>query len=310
MTIASEISRLQCAKSDIKTAIEEKWVEVWESVTLDDYANCIAAISSWPKYWCVDVLVVWWWWSAWGRTCSFNKSAWWWWAGWVILENWYVINSCENGSIPITVWCWWAWYVCDRVCNWWDSIFHNLIAKWGWAWAWYNCEDWYCATPWTWWSWWWWYYKNCKWYWTNWQWYDGWTWGMNPSWYWCSWGGWWWAWWVWCSWESDLGIVPWWSAVTKTLWDMSFYVSWWWNWVRQSSTWCTSWPTMCWWWWHASACWASVSNWANWLVVVAYKTDGSCWILPDSSWWIKFTCWAFTYHCFTSCSGSFNPIFK
>lgn len=45
MTIASEISRLQTAKADIKTAIENKWVEVWSSIKLDYYHDYIDQIE-------------------------------------------------------------------------------------------------------------------------------------------------------------------------------------------------------------------------------------------------------------------------
>lgn len=46
MTIASEISRLQCAKNEIKTAIADKWVSIWSNVKLDDYCSCIKNIPS------------------------------------------------------------------------------------------------------------------------------------------------------------------------------------------------------------------------------------------------------------------------
>ena len=45
MSIASEISRLQSAKADLKTAIEAKGVTVPSSATLDDYDSLVAAIS-------------------------------------------------------------------------------------------------------------------------------------------------------------------------------------------------------------------------------------------------------------------------
>lgn len=45
MSIASEISRLQQAKADIKTAIENKGVTVPSDATLDDYANLVDSIS-------------------------------------------------------------------------------------------------------------------------------------------------------------------------------------------------------------------------------------------------------------------------
>lgn len=45
MSIATEISRLQTAKANIKTAIEAKGVTVPSSTLLDGYANLIAQIS-------------------------------------------------------------------------------------------------------------------------------------------------------------------------------------------------------------------------------------------------------------------------
>ena len=46
MTIASEITRLQWAKADIKTAIENKWVSVPANVKLDSYDDYISQITS------------------------------------------------------------------------------------------------------------------------------------------------------------------------------------------------------------------------------------------------------------------------
>ena len=45
MSIASEITRLQQAKADIKTAIENKGVTVPSDATLDDYADLVDSIS-------------------------------------------------------------------------------------------------------------------------------------------------------------------------------------------------------------------------------------------------------------------------
>ena len=66
MTIASEISRLQCAKSDIRQAIVDKWVSVWANLTIDEYASCISEISVWGTPVCIDLLMVWWWGWGWG----------------------------------------------------------------------------------------------------------------------------------------------------------------------------------------------------------------------------------------------------
>lgn len=46
MSIASEITRLQTAKADLKTAIEGKGVTVPSSATLDDYADLVDDIQT------------------------------------------------------------------------------------------------------------------------------------------------------------------------------------------------------------------------------------------------------------------------
>lgn len=46
MSIASEITRLQTAKADLKTSIESKGVSVSASATLDDYADYVDSIST------------------------------------------------------------------------------------------------------------------------------------------------------------------------------------------------------------------------------------------------------------------------
>lgn len=55
MTVASEITRLQWAKADIKTAIQNKWVTVPASAKLDTYDDYIAQIKQWDPRW--DFLV-------------------------------------------------------------------------------------------------------------------------------------------------------------------------------------------------------------------------------------------------------------
>lgn len=47
MTIASEITRLQWAKSDIKTSIEGKWISVPSNAKLDSYSGYIDQITQW-----------------------------------------------------------------------------------------------------------------------------------------------------------------------------------------------------------------------------------------------------------------------
>lgn len=50
MSIASEITRLQTAKADLKTAIEGKGVTVPGTAKLDDYAGLVASISAGAEY--------------------------------------------------------------------------------------------------------------------------------------------------------------------------------------------------------------------------------------------------------------------
>ncbi|WP_287385861.1 hypothetical protein [Lachnospira sp.] len=45
MAISDEITRLQQAKADLKTAIENKGVTVSSSATLDDYADLVDSIE-------------------------------------------------------------------------------------------------------------------------------------------------------------------------------------------------------------------------------------------------------------------------
>ena len=51
MTIASEITRLQWAKADIKSSIEWKWVSVPASAKLDTYSTYIDQIERWDPRW-------------------------------------------------------------------------------------------------------------------------------------------------------------------------------------------------------------------------------------------------------------------
>lgn len=56
MSIASEITRLQTAKADLKTAIEGKGVTVAASATLDDYADLVDSIETGGGGYTVDDL--------------------------------------------------------------------------------------------------------------------------------------------------------------------------------------------------------------------------------------------------------------
>lgn len=304
MTIASEISRLQNDKECMRQAIIDKWVDVAASVSFDDYAACISQISSWPKTWYVDVLVVWWgwWW-----------LGWWWGWGWVLI--------CQNvgillwSSYDITVWCWWCWlcYTKSWECSkWGNSKFSSITALWWWGWG--SCYN--VIWGWVdWWSGWWawpnWQCQTIAWKWAEGMWCDGWV----P---WNYWGGWWWWAWVQGSWVTCNGCL-WWNGWNWKQSDISWqncYYWWWWGgvsfnnmprscwwlggwwawWIRwNGNIWCSA-TSYWWWWWGGATCWW---NWYQWIVIVRYKTDWSCWI-SNWNWWVKYTCWAYTIHCFSA----------
>ena len=297
MTVASEIIRLQWAKSDIRQAIIDKWVDVWASLTIDEYAACILDISTWPKTWYIDILVVWWGW-------NWSAPRWWWgwgwWAWWLIEINWYPI-SWEN--CPVTVW---------GIGQ--DSCFWFQVAKWWWNW-------WGCGWRWgDWWSWWWWWAQWWAWWaWISWQWNNWWNYNWNSGWWW------WWAWWAWCNATNVNTPWNWWSWKCSCIsWSCQWYSAWWWWWWANGSTWWT------WWWWDGKPYWTrwcdatsywswwwwSVNGtawcWCQWIVILRYKTDWSCWICGNSLWWCKYTCGQYTIHCFTgtAMTEQFIPVYK
>lgn len=287
MTVASEITRLQWAKSDIRQAIIDKWVDVWANLTLDEYAACIAEISTWPKTWYVDVLVVWWGW--WGG-CGW--SYWWWWGGgWQVMEfYWFPITDiCLNVEVG-----WW-WTMRN---SWGNSCIGEIIACWGWS---TRAEWWATSGSWCpWWA----FVKV----------------SVGNTWWW--WGG---AWWAWCASNSGSTWGKW--VCSDISWSSQAY--WWWGggWFQSSSpwaSWCDGggdwWGRYCiwcnatgywgWWWWGWYYC--SWGTWWQWIVIVRYKTDWSCWICNTSTWWTKYTCWDYTIHCFTNTSNveEFIPVYN
>lgn len=274
MTIASEIDRLQCAKADICTAIENKWVTVW-NITLDCYAPCIDAIQTWwgvsPN---IDFLLVGWgWWGGINNVGSGMNAIWWWgWAWWIVV----CCNYPVSWEYCITVGTWWA------VNNkWWDSCFNDIVAYWwGYWWRWNG-------TWWNWWSWWW--GASCA-YTTAW-----WSWcGWVPRLQWCSWTSWGdirycWRWWWPNNWWWMTSDITWYQICIWTGWrpytcPVCSYCWSWWNWWFTASN-------------QAVIC--AATNWCQWLVVVRYKTDWSMWI-NCATWWCVYTCWEYTIHCFTS----------
>jgi hypothetical protein len=79
-------------------------------------------------------------------------------------------------------------------------------------------------------------------------------------------------------------------------------------------------PATYYWWWGGGAYWCSTYSqascawwdWCQWIVILRYKTDWSCWISNQSRWWTKTTCWDYTIHTFTDTSWTlqFIPVFK
>ena len=283
MTIASEITRLQNDKAAICTAIENKWVTVW-NVSLDCYACCINEIQqgSWAM---VEVLVVWGggkWYNGWGwgwwviRTMM--PISWWtatvtvWW-GWGTswLTNWgaSVVVSWDN-SVCATWWTRPTW--CG--CAWWRSgcgmINWVTVVNYNSWWSWICCPN--STTQDAWWGWggaWWaWCTGTCN---------CPWNWGVWTFWYW----GWGWGW----SWCTNIGIwVDWawcWDARCQRIRSCNATGYWGWGW------WFVLWTT-------TGGCWC------QWVVDICYSLCWASWICCATWWNSCFTCKWMKVHRFTS----------
>lgn len=308
MTIASEISRLQTAKSCIKAAIENKWIEVWSGLTLDNYASCIDAIQTWGWLRIFSYLAVGWGWS-WGTWWFGPDRCWgyaWWWWGWEI-DEWILLADQDNYCIliwagwagPWWTWCnaWWkkwcdwcpseiCWCVCVKWWKWWEAPLstscrvNNWWSSWSWM-AWWASK---MLSPgnnfWPWWGWWWDKWAWCIWSWDNFyssRWWDWWCW-YRGMWWW-GWGSWWCYWGCWCDW--------WWN--------------WWrcWDWWRQCNN------AKCYWWWGwgwqvMNWYWVSWWNWYQWVIDICYPSDWSYWINSATWWDCCYICDGFCVHRFTS----------
>lgn len=302
MTIASEISRLQTDKEAMRQAIIDKWVAVAASVSFDDYAACIAAIPTWPKMSCVDMLLVWWgWWSIYNWDWTTSMYWWWGWGWWWVKE--LISEMIIWDQFNVVVGAWWVRGDVDVDKRWWATCFWSISVSW-WGWASSNSDY-----TWGWVDWWWaWWGADYR-YWLKWWWkFSWWDWNARNS----GWG--WWAWWNWCNWNYDsFKAWDWWLWVWSCIsWTLRYY--WWWGWWGSYNDrcavawcWCHWWGDwwICWrcrwcnatyygWWW-----WGWGWNWCQWIVIVRYKTDWSCWI-NCATWWTKTTSWAYTVHTFTS----------
>ena len=159
MTVASEITRLQSAKANIKTAIENKWVEVPSSAKLDVYDEYINQIHQGSDFsWTARYVAVldtnipdasrlssslsWWilWYKGWKWLCHW--STWWWYYIWICsywwtwYDYWYfdsrytLVRQWRNDPLTgrlylETSYNWW----------WWDIIEATELVN---SWYWYN----------------------------------------------------------------------------------------------------------------------------------------------------------------------------
>lgn len=247
MTIADEITRIQWAKTDIRQAIIDKWVDVWEWLTLDSYADCILAIPASTEKVYLDYLLIWWGWG-WGIR--------WWWGWWDVLR--WTCFFLDN-VLQVTLWDWWASWG-----NWWNTSLTgeqtNIVSRWGcaWWWSWWNSWSW-CA---------WWGNTNRWW---------GWGWGAGGNWiswsgayYWWAWWAWlywyWWWWgWGWCKWAGGASDW-WWAGSTAKWWDATTY--WWGGWWWKSGWWT-------WYKWYAVICYKTdgtcgITNATGWTVTTSW----------------------------------------
>lgn len=309
MTIASEITRLQNDKAAMCAAIENKWVTVG-NVTFDDYASCIDAIQAWGGWvWYIDFLMVWWGgWGAW----AYWGAGWWW--GW-----WWFVEECHqaiyNQQYPVKIWKWWIGTACctdyylrlNQDTRGGDTVFYWVAYWWGWWWLSMSQNG---A------SWWWW---RCNGgagmaiHWT--QWCNGNAW--CTSWYWWWWGG-----------ASTVCsgscAFRWWCGKSSSMsGTQQRYSWWWWGGTRRGSNCAFAW------WCGGGGKWGSCTTdgenatcygwgwgwgWSNhkwgngcqWVVIIRYKTDGSCGVCC-ATWGTITTSWDYTIHTFTT-DGIFTPI--
>lgn len=160
MTVASEITRLQTAKSDIKTAIEAKWVMVPSSAKLDVYDDYIMQISQWWELesviqfirdnWYISL-------NLWRETynaystytgdisTNTNKTFNW----WTILafSTSYIHNSAHGMNTRVTAYWYKNWMFRKIHLERWQNQNTNKWYRW-------QTNDWYLWFRWNWYSWW------------------------------------------------------------------------------------------------------------------------------------------------------------
>ena len=276
------------------------WWSEWQVLTKTASWCDWCDASGWGGWvWYIDYLMVWWWWGGW---CYW---AWWW--GWVIEMFCQWVYWIQY---PIKIGAWWAAQWDSLDWRWWDTIF-MWMAYWWWRWGsdvqqfadwWVNSWWWgnwaiYSAGLIWWWAYCWWSRSSCS----------AWWWGWWAWWNWCNASERkWWDWWIWVkssiSWTQYWYWWWWWGSSYRASWSNPTWcwVDWWWDWWYYNTNWCDATYYGWWWWWK----WG---RWYQWVVIIRYKTDWSCWVTTASTWWCKYTCWAYTIHCFTS-DWVFTPI--
>lgn len=128
MTVASEISRLQTAKSNIKSSVASKWVTIPASAKLDEYSGYIDQIKTiddtpagitWSQ-------VYWWIYSVWSRQDIGSL-------------NWCVSYATDG---LVLIWYMWSWQTYD---NYDQKDIHFLRWK-----KWETARKWTSLDMWTW----------------------------------------------------------------------------------------------------------------------------------------------------------------
>ncbi len=277
-------------------------VTPWDATitaTCGGYSASCSVIQRKDVY--ADFLLIGWGWA--GGWCYNNATRWWGWGAWWFVER---FNCLINAwTYNVVIWAWWNGWESTMACLYGcPSCFGNIVAYWWWGWWWYNIAG-------CWASWWWWDAGRVAWCAIHWnQWCNGWAWVYY------AWWGWWWAKSVWSAWVCNSATCcwgAWWSGKCSCIsWEWQRY-SWWWWWAW----WRVGWCWWCWWGWNwaTSATWCGCSatyygwwwggwfnrtyslwSWCQWVFIIRYPT--ACW--HNITWWIKYVCWDYTIHCFTS----------
>lgn len=166
MTVASEISRLQTAKSNIKSSVASKWVTIPASAKLDEYSGYIDQIkhndySEWTlAYWLKATTGLSWYKNRWLDLC-YSEITDDWVVSWIFPSYWWMGSSnCDYIDVKFLAkqpWCLPQWdstscRVLDNrsMCNWYwfyahktnkDCFIINRAYCYCTAWSWSNWAE-------------------------------------------------------------------------------------------------------------------------------------------------------------------------